>query len=533
MGGVCLSDFSAHAVTYRLFYLSPDVALEPTPSLPSSHLVAISPVRLSPSSDLTDQASPASSIPLVVDLDGTLTPADTLAESVVLLVKATPFAALMLPIWLLRGRAHLKGRVADRGAWSSEHLPLNEPFIAYLRDEHARGRRLILATAAHQRIAHDVAQRLGIFETVVCTDGVRNVKGHEKVAAIREVIGDEFDYAGDSAADLPVWAAARGAVLVGTSARVAAEARKSSRVDREFARPRAGWPVWFRTLRAHQWLKNTLLFIPLLTSFSFLAPSSVLASVTGVIAFSLAASATYIFNDLWDLGSDRAHPRKRRRPLASGEISIVAAVALSAGLLATALALATTLPRLFLWLLLTYLALTITYSWTLKRRAVLDVVTLSALYTLRIMAGAAAIQVLVSTWLLAFSIFVFFSLAVMKRCAELVMLQQAGRTETTGRDYRVSDLSVLWPLGVAAGMSSVVVFGLFINTPEIHARYAHPELLWFAGVALIYWIAHLWIATSRGEMHDDPLVYAVRNAASRAAIIGIVAITLTAYFVRL
>ena len=483
--------------------------------------------------DSPTESRPAMSWALVVDLDGTLTPTDTLIESIVLLIKRNPINALRLPFWLVKGRASFKEIVSSRAAIAVEHLPFRAELLDYLRGEREKGRQVVLATAAHHTIAAAVAEHTGLFDDVIASDGVQNLKGSTKLDAIRERFAGEFVYVGDSAADLPIWWAARSAVLVGVSPKVAEAVRRVTPVAREFSRESATIGTWLRALRVHQWLKNFLLFVPLLTAFSFLEPGKVAATVAAFIAFSLAASGTYLINDILDLESDRAHPRKRQRPLASARISILSAIAVAACALSLALLLATFVSRGFFMILMLYIALTSAYSWVLKEFVLIDVIVLSLLYTLRIVAGALAIEVTTSSWLLAFSVFIFFSLALVKRCSELVNLEQTGRDAARGRDYSIGDLVVLWPLGVGAAMCSVVVFGLFISAAETQARYASPQLLWLVAVGLIYWLSRLWIKTARGQMHDDPLVFAVRDRGSRVTMIAMIITTLVAHFVRL
>ena len=319
-------------------------------------------------------------------------------------------------------------------------------------------------------------------------------------------------------------------MLVGVAPGVADAVRREVPVEREFAAEPGGLAAWLRAFRVHQWLKNLLLFVPLLTAFSFFDVWKLVTTLIGFFAFSFAASASYVFNDLWDLDNDRAHPRKRLRPFASGRIAIAQGVFAALVSLAVALALASAVSRNFLLMLLLYLALTSAYSWLLKERALIDVLTLSLLYTLRILAGSVAIGIPSSSWQLAFSAFIFLSLALVKRCAELVSLEQSGQGSAPGRDYRVTDLAVLYPLGVGAALSAVVVFGLFISTEETRARYATPELLWLVALGLVYWLARLWIKTSRGKMDDDPLVYAVTDSGSLMAVTFMVAVTLLAHF---
>jgi 4-hydroxybenzoate polyprenyltransferase len=277
-------------------------------------------------------------------------------------------------------------------------------------------------------------------------------------------------------------------------------------------------------------VKNLLLFVPLLTSFGFLDPVNVAKAIGAFLIFSIAASATYVLNDSFDLESDRLHPRKRHRPFASGRIPLLHGIVVALSLLTIAFTVAPILSLHFAALLLVYVCLTIAYSLTLKQYVLIDVLTLGLLYTLRIMAGSAAVGVSVSPWLLAFSVFLFISLALVKRCSELVSLGREGRMSASGRDYEVTDLAVLWPLGVGTALSAVVVFGLFINAPETQEHYATPALLWAAALGLVYWLGRLWIKTVRGEMHDDPILFAVGDR-GRIVIAGIVLVTLAAHWV--
>lgn len=468
--------------------------------------------------------------PLVVDLDGTLTPTDTLVESLVKVVKQSPLNLVRIPFWLTRGRAGFKEAIAAHANISGEHLPYRESLLDYLRKEKQKGRKIVLATAAHHSIAQNVANYLGLFDQVLATDAGHNLKGEAKLQAIQEQVGQSFVYAGNSRADVPIWKAAQAAVLVDVSGNTAQAVRRDVQIEREFPGDRGGLGVWITALRVHQWLKNLLLFVPLLTAFSFFDPGKLTAMVLAFLAFSFAASATYIVNDLWDLENDRAHPRKRLRPFASARLSILNGLAVAAGALLLALLLASYVSNAFLLMLLLYLVLTSAYSWVLKEYVLIDVLMLSLLYTLRILAGSVAIGIATSSWLLAFSVFIFLSLALVKRCAELVSLEKNGKAATRGRDYRVTDLVVLWPLGVGAALSAVVVFGLFISAPETQARYGTPQMLWLVAVGLIYWLARLWVKTSRGEMHDDPVIYAIKDRGSRMTVFAMVAVMLAAHF---
>jgi 4-hydroxybenzoate polyprenyltransferase len=471
--------------------------------------------------------------PLVVDLDGTLTPTDTLAESVVQLIRRNPLDAFLLPVWACRGIACLKSTVARRIRIAAERLPYRADLLAYLHEQKAQGRSIVLATAAHRSIAEGVAGHLKLFDQVIATDESANAKGEEKLRQIRAAVGRDFVYAGDSSADQPIWASAKAAVLVDVAPRVERRVRETTPVERTFCDEPVTAALWLKAIRAHQWLKNLLIFVPLLTAFSLFESSRMADAVLAFVAMSLAASATYIVNDLWDLESDRAHPRKRSRPFASGDISIVRGV-LAVALLFTASAIiALCASYAFAGMLAGYIVLTSLYSGWLKSRVLIDVVMLSVLYTWRILAGSVAVHIAISKWLLAFSIFTFLSLALVKRCSELVSLQSDGATASPGRDYRVSDLVVLWPIGLSATLSAVVVFGLFISAPETASRYATPGLLWFVALILTYLLCRLWIKTVRGAMHDDPVVYVMRDRKSCVLVAMVIAIMLLAHFVHI
>lgn len=471
---------------------------------------------------LGDSAPQSNAVPLVVDLDGTLTPTDTLVEMVLRLVKESPVVLLLLPLWLFRGIAHFKYQVARRASFSAASLPYRAELLDYLCRQKAGGRRLILATAAHQSIATAVADHLGLFDQVLASSVDQNLKGERKLAAIHQQVGADFSYAGDSIADLPIWRAARAAVLVGVSPTVSRIVAQNTTIELELPRQRPGLKIWVKGLRLHQWLKNLLVLVPLLTAFSFLNTRSVLIAAMAFFAFSFAASATYVVNDLLDLDSDRVHPRKRARAFACCAINIVDGFLMAFVLMVAAFAVAIFVGKAFTAVLLAYVVSTTFYTLRLKEYVLIDVLTLAVLYTMRIVAGSVAIGVSMSSWLLAFSVFIFLSLALVKRCSELVSLNMAGRSAAKGRDYRISDLVILWPLGVSSAISAVVIFGLFINASVTQERYATPEVLWMVALGLIYWLTRLWIKTARGEMHDDPIIYAIKNRGSRITVVWIV-----------
>jgi 4-hydroxybenzoate polyprenyltransferase/phosphoserine phosphatase len=494
----------------------PSVCPEPEPANPP----------VTPSALVEPLAAPGPT--LVVDLDGTLTATDTLVESFLRLARTRPLRALAALATLRHGRAAFKQRVFEQGGLDVQGLPWRTDLLAWLQEQRAHGRRLVLATAADERVAHAVASEHGLFDAVYASNGRLNLKGERKRDLIVQREGPVYSYAGDSRADLPVWRGASSAVLVGVSDDLARRVGHHTAVERRFAPASVGWGTWARALRLHQWLKNLLVFVPLLTSFMFWDPAKVLAAVLAFVCFGLMASGTYILNDLWDLEADRQHPRKRLRPFASGALPIAHGVAVAGGLLLAAALMAAWLSWSLLGVLGGYLVLTTAYSAWLKRLVLVDVVTLAMLYTARVLAGAVAIGTAVSPWLLAFSTLLFFSLALVKRCGELVSFREAGRLAAPGRDYRVADLVVLWPLGAGASVAAVVVFCLFIAAAD-PADYPRAPLLWLAAVCLLYWLGRLWIKTARAEMHDDPIVFTLRDRATRSVLLAMVVITVLAH----
>jgi 4-hydroxybenzoate polyprenyltransferase/phosphoserine phosphatase len=477
---------------------------------------------------LPDPASaPRDSVPLFVDLDGTLIKTDLLIESTFFLLKRHPWMIFAMLYWLAFGKARLKEEIALRSALDFSVLPLQKQFVEFLHNEAKNGRALYLATASDRRLAEPVAKRLGIFKQVLASDGHHNLKGKHKLEAILTCCNDSaFDYAGNARVDLAIWAKARRAIVVNPDIGVIAAVRKRVyEVQQVFDDRPPIAKTWIRALRIHQWAKNVLLGVPVLTAhaFTFPAIAEIAAAFT---AFSLIASATYLLNDLLDLVSDRHHPRKCKRPFAAGDIGLASGILGMIALFGAGFSLAVQLSDHFLFTLLAYLGLTISYSFYFKRIVLIDVLLLASLYTIRIVAGAYAIEVPLSSWLLAFSMFIFLSLALVKRCTELMAMQRLSRETMKGRDYHVSDYPMLSAMGVAAGYISILVLALFISSPESVSKYTYPVLLWLLCPLMAYWVSRLWLKTSRGEMHDDPLIFSLKDQASWIVFINMMMVTL-------
>jgi 4-hydroxybenzoate polyprenyltransferase/phosphoserine phosphatase len=467
-------------------------------------------------------------VPLFVDLDGTLVKSDLLIESFFLLVKSQPTAFLSAFTWLLRGKAYLKSKIAEQVDISPQALPYQTEFLAFLRSEAARGRALYLATASNEKFARSIAQHLGIFRGVLGSTSQVNMKGWRKLEEIHKLSeGQRFDYAGDSRADLEIWRHARKAILVNPESGLEAAARGFASIGRIFDDRPDRLRSYSHAIRIHQWPKNMLIFVPLLTAHAWHS-AAIINALVGFLAFSLTASATYVLNDLLDLQSDRNHPRKRTRPFAAGTIPPVRGLALMFLLLAAGLGLGWFLPPLFEATLLAYLGITFLYSLHLKGYVLIDVIVLAGLYTLRLISGAVAIGVVLSFWLLAFSMFIFLSLALVKRCSELITMSHMGRPGASGRDYQIPDLAYLSAMGTASGYASILVLALFINSPDVAVRYSEPLVLWLLCPLFLYWISRLWIKTGRGEMHDDPVVFTVKDRGSRYVMAGVLSIVLLA-----
>ena len=457
--------------------------------------------------------------PLCVDLDGTLIHTDLLLESAVQLLTEKPWFVFVIPLWLLQGKAKLKRNIAKRVQVNASVLPYNADVLQWLRDEKVNGRTLVLATASDQVLAKEVSDHLGIFDWLLASDGASNVKGDTKLEQIRARFGQVFDYAGNSMADLPIWKGSRGAILVNASTATAKAAEEQAHVVRVFKDQHSTIKLIVRELRVYQWMKNLLVFLPLLTSHQIGHLDLLRNACIAFVSFSLTASSVYIVNDVADLESDRRHARKRKRPFASGNLSLTYAFVLGPGLLLAGFALTALLPTAFFWVLTLYFCLTLLYSFWLKRKLLVDVFSLATLYTLRIIAGQAAYGVELSSWLLSFSMFIFLSLGFSKRASELDNAQRSSASENTRRGYRISDLPQVNIFGIASGFSASLVLTLYMNSENVRNLYRHPDVLWLLFPLLLYWISRIWMLTWRGEMNEDPILFAAKDRITRLVIL--------------
>lgn len=451
--------------------------------------------------------------PLCIDCDGTLIATDLLYEAFFLLLKQNPLGLFYLPFWLLKGKVYLKERLSEHVTFRWETLPYRKDVIDLINLARSNNREVVLVTASPLIWAQGIAKYLNCFDKVFATENGINLSGINKAKLLVNNYGQNcFDYAGDSYVDCHVWQQSASIILV--SSNLTLYNRLSKKISKKIIviNPKdSSLFDYIRALRLHQWLKNLLVFVPLLAAHKAGSISNLVQIFYAFLAFSTCASAVYLLNDLLDLDSDRQHVRKKLRPFASGAIPLKHGLTLIPVLLAISIALSMLLPNLFLIILIAYFLMTVAYSIRLKKQVIVDVMILAGLYTMRIIAGAAAIQIKPSFWLLAFSIFIFLSLALIKRYSELLITLAANKKEPAGRGYSVDDLPVLMSIGVSTGVCSVLILALYLNTPETYILYKNSIWLWLIPPILLYWTSRMWMKAHRGQVDDDPIIFAAKD----------------------
>ena len=451
-----------------------------------------------------------------VDLDGTLIASDCLWESFLIFLKKNPINGLVAIWWLLTGgKAQLKYRIAQKVSIDPSLLPYNSEVIACIQEQKKLGATIVLATASNKKFASEIAEYLNLFDDVIASDESTNVRGSTKKDILIDYAkGQEFTYYGNSTVDIPVWDATSVAVVVSSSYQLVQKAKTHQQRIHHIPVAAKFFSALIKQLRIYQWVKNVLIFIPLFLAHK-VSPLLWLDGILAFLAFGFAASSVYVLNDLLDLESDRQHHRKKNRPFASGVLSIPFGLALFPVLFLVSFAIsALWLPPLFTLFLGVYLFITTLYSFILKKLVIIDVLTLSWLYTHRVFAGAVATDTPISPWLLLFAIFLFLSLAFVKRYSELLVAVEQNKTKPSGRGYFTTDTPLIASVGPISGYLSVFVFFLYVNSPEVIALYSFPMLLWLVGPLLLYWISRIWIKTIRGNMHDDPIVFTMKDPIS-------------------
>lgn len=453
------------------------------------------------------------SLPLCVDLDGTLIQTDSLWESCLRLITQQPLTLILLPIWLFLGKAGFKEKVSQSIELSPASLPFNTNLLKYLTQQRLNNRHLVLVTAANKKIANAIATHLNIFDEILASDNKHNLAGENKAKALTDKFGEKgFVYAGNAAVDLKIWQHAAAAVVVNASDTLTNKAKQATSIEKIMpAKQKLSIKIILKAIRVHQWTKNLLVFTALILAHAWHQEKALITTVYAFFSFSFAASAIYVFNDLIDLEADRDHIIKKFRPLAAGTLPIPIGISLIPLLLILSFSFAAIIGFDFISILILYLILTTAYSLYLKPIVLLDVITLTSLYTIRIISGAKAIDVPLSYWLIAFSLFIFLSLALIKRFSELKNLSQHSNTKQATRGYHINDLSVVGLFGVSSGYISIMVLVLYIHDLQAGALYAHPDWLWLVSISILYWMSHMWLIAFRGEMNEDPILFAIHD----------------------
>jgi 4-hydroxybenzoate polyprenyltransferase len=475
----------------------------------------------------SDQHRPVHAvIPLCVDLDGTLVKSDTFHDSICVLLRVRPLALFRFPSWLATGgKARVKSEVTKLAPLDAAHLPFNHAVVRFLEEQHQQGRPIYLATGADASLANRVASHLGLFSGVLASDGATNLIGNHKLTGLKQRF-QQFDYIGNAMPDLPALAHATLASVANPtrSLGVALRARHIP-VAHRFEDRKPILRTLVKAIRVHQWAKNVLLFLPLLLSHK-VSWHTMAPAVAAFFCFSFIASANYIVNDLLDIESDRRHLKKRFRPFAGGDLPVFTGLAMAALLVAASCAMLPRLPVDFSLWLLVYVVATSAYSWFLKRVPLVDVLLLAGLYTLRMQAGGAATGTVISPWLSSFAVFLFLSLAMVKRFSELANLRERGATNSHGRGYLVTDLEQIRSFGTSSAYAAVVVFSLYISRPDVDVLYRHSGRLWLIVPFMLYWLHRVWLLASRGDLDEDPVIFAIRDGIS-LGIAGCIAVLAT------
>jgi 4-hydroxybenzoate polyprenyltransferase len=451
--------------------------------------------------------------PLCVDLDGTLSRSDTLMDAIVLLFSRSPILIIQVFLSIFSGKAAFKGAVAKAIDWQHFRFCWNESVMQYIKQESAKGREVILATGAHAAIAEQVVEKFPCFSGFVATSADENLTGKRKAAALVQRFGSKsFDYIGNDKVDIPVWRAARKAVLVNCDKSIYQQLERES-IDYEVLLEKEGaLASLLRALRPHQWVKNILVFFPLCAAHMFVDAVAWGNALLMFVAYCLTASSFYVFNDMMDIHADREHPKKYERPFASGALSPLFGIFYFLVLLASGLAAASVIPgQGALLSLLCYIVLNASYTIWIKSSVLLDVIVLGLLYMIRIISGGLAVGATPSSWLLAFSAFLFLSLGLVKRYSELVLKQDSGIEKVAGRGYKPSDSTFVFMLGLTNGLLATLVLAFYVNSDSAFQLYTNPYLTWAVVPAVLYWVSRIWLIAWRREMNHDPVVFAVKD----------------------
>lgn len=454
--------------------------------------------------------------PLCVDLDGTLSKSDTLWDSIILLFSVSPILVVKLFFFVFSGKAAFKSAVARTINWENFSFVWDAEVVEFLHAESLKGRRIILATGAHAIIAAKVLERFSFFSDFLASSDNKNLTGKEKAAALVDRFGPKnFDYLGNDMVDVAVWRCSRKALLANCDRSVFRKLKSEGISFETVSQKKDGKLSFLRALRPHQWVKNFLVFTPLFAAHMFTEQMAWLYAIMMFSAYCLTASSFYLFNDIMDVHADRKHPVKHKRPFANGEISPTSGFLSFAILLFMGIFAAHMIPdQGALISLMCYIILNASYTLYIKSLVLLDVVVLGLLYTVRIISGGLAVGATPSSWLLAFSAFLFLSLGLVKRYSELTIKQEAGEEKVAGRGYFSSDSLFVFVFGLASGLMAVLVLALYVNSSSAYILYSRPVLTWAVVPAVLFWISRIWLIAWRQHMNHDPVVFAVKDLAT-------------------
>ncbi|MGI6681309.1 MAG: UbiA family prenyltransferase [Bdellovibrionota bacterium] len=472
---------------------------------------------------------------LFVDLDGTLIKGDLLYECLISIIKKSFFSIFFIPIWLLKGKAYLKEKFSLLIELNVELLPYNQEVVAYIKAKKEKGIRIILATASNHNLAKPISGFLGLFDDVIASNKKENLKGKNKLKKIKSYLSDnnfskEFSYIGDSTADIVIFNEAKEPIIVGNE-KIYNKIKLKNK-NAKFIAESAKFSItsFLSMIRTYQWVKNLLIFIPLILSHKFLNIDLVLKAIVAFFSFSFLASSVYIINDIFDINADRMHPSKKHRAIASGDIPISLGLKTVIFLIPFSIVISLSLGKEFLLILTLYFITTTLYSIFFKKIVLVDILILSLLYTVRILAGGVALNIALSPWLAMFSLFMFFSLACAKRYAELYAVKNNLQHKIMGRGYQASDLEQIQIFGSSSGYIAVLIFALYIQSDVSVRLYKTPSFLWGLCPLMLYWISRVWLISHRGQMEQDPIIFAMKDKASYIILVFVVIIFVVAKY---
>ena len=452
---------------------------------------------------------------IIVDLDGTLLKTDMLCEAVVAKISKNFKETInILKVLLLNNRLEFKNYAFKDNTIDINTLPFNQEVISKVKKLKKSGNKIYLVTASPTNIAIKINEALKIFDNVYGSTDEVNLKGEEKKKLLNKLFGKKnYHYFGNSKEDLHVWKDSGYAYLVNVSFKIKNKVNDIRIPFESIETKKSKFEIFKSVIRIKQWIKNILIFVPLIAAQAFTLENYI-QCLYAFVSFSMIASGVYIFNDLLDIRVDRHHEIKKNRVFASGEMQLETGFVIGVLLWIIGFILTSAINTSFLWALVVYSILTSLYSIKLKKIPIIDLCTLSILYTLRIWSGSVANEIQLSVWLLALSIFLFYSLACVKRLGELSNNKLTGRLTIKDRGYDIKDIPIVQSMAVSTGNAATIVFALYLNSTEIVKYYSYPPALWVIWLVLLYWVNYIIFMANRGKINEDPVIFAIKNKIS-------------------